>query len=82
MKATVELPDDLVIAAKKRAAELRRPLRALIEQGLRTELGRCRSTDRTGERRITLTWVEVDGGLPEGLDVSSREAIHEWLRSH
>jgi len=28
MKTTVNLPDDLFIAAKKRAAELRQPLRA------------------------------------------------------
>ena len=40
MKTTVELPDDLFIEAKKRAAELRQPLRALIERGLRMELGR------------------------------------------
>lgn len=40
MKTTVDLPDDLVIAAKQRAAELRQPLRALIERGLRAELGR------------------------------------------
>jgi hypothetical protein len=33
MKITVNLPDDLVIAAKKRAAELRQPIRTLIERG-------------------------------------------------
>ena len=40
MKITIDLPDDLFIAAKQRAAELRQPLRALIERGLRAELGR------------------------------------------
>jgi len=35
MKATIDLPDDLLIEAKKRAAELRRPLRSIIESALR-----------------------------------------------
>lgn len=78
MKTTVDLPDDLVIAAKKRAAELRRPLRELIERGLRAELRRSRA-DR--ERAVKLTWHTVDGGLPAGVDVGDRAAMHEWLRS-
>lgn len=81
MKATVELPDDLVVAAKKRAAELRRPLRVLIERGLRAELGRGDAGREGRERKVTLTWVTVDGGLPEGIDVTDRAAMHEWLRS-
>jgi hypothetical protein len=39
MKITIELPNDLFIAAKKRAAELRLPLRELVEKGLRHQLG-------------------------------------------
>lgn len=38
MKTTVELPDDLLIEAKKRAAELRVPLRSIIEESLRSGL--------------------------------------------
>ena len=78
MKITVNLPDDLVIAAKKRAAELRQPLRALIERGLRAELGRVAGR-RKAERR-TIRWVTVAGGLPPGVDVADRAAMHEWLR--
>ena len=78
MKTTVELPDELLIAAKKRAAELRKPLRALIESGLRHELSG--GSQRTaGDRKIR--WVTVDGGLPEHFDMSDREAMHEWLRT-
>jgi len=62
-KVTVDLPDDLFIAAKKRAAERRRPLRALIERGVRAELA-----------------VEPAAGLPPGVDVSDRAAMHESLR--
>ena len=38
MKTTVELPDDLLVAAKIRAVETRSTLRELIEQGLRRVL--------------------------------------------
>src|SRR5262245_52635639 len=38
MKTTVDLPDDLLILAKKRAAEQRRPLRALLAEALRSQL--------------------------------------------
>jgi hypothetical protein len=34
MKTTLELRDELLIEAKKKAAEERRPLRALVEEGL------------------------------------------------
>jgi hypothetical protein len=80
VKTTVELSDDLFIAAKKRAAELRCSLRALIERGLRHELEGKRSVRATRPRRIR--WVTVRGGLPRGLDVRDRTAMHEWLRAH
>lgn len=82
MKATVELPDSLFVAAKKRAAELRRPLRTLIERGLRRELDRDRSARAEPRKRVKLRWVTVKGGLPPGVDVSDRAAMHEWLRTH
>jgi hypothetical protein len=79
MKATVELPDSLFIAAKKRAAELRRPLRTLIESGLRRELER--PARGQPNKRVKLRWVTVRGGLPPGVDVSDRAGMHEWLRT-
>jgi len=81
MKTTVDLPDDLVIAAKKRAAELRRPLRELIERGLRAELGRSGADRENRKRRMKLKWITVEGGLPAGVDIEDRAAMHEWLRS-
>jgi hypothetical protein len=75
MKTTVDLPDDLLIEAKKRAAEERRSLRSLLAQGLRMVLER----GRRSPRRAGLRWVTSAGGLPP-VDVSSREQMHEWLR--
>jgi len=79
MKTTIELPDELLIRAKKRAAELRRPLRALVEEGLRRQLAEPR-TKKRGRRAIR--WVTAPGALPPDLDVADRERMHEWLRRH
>ena len=78
MKTTVEIPDDLVIAAKTRAAETRSTLRELIERGLRHELQRPRRDESTG--RGAIQWVTVDGGVPPGLDLRDRASMSDWLR--
>jgi len=76
MKTTVDLPDDLLVAAKKRAAELRIPLRALIEAGLRRELA---ALDASEPRHVDIDWIVAEGGVPKGLDLSSREDLGDWL---
>ncbi len=77
MKTTVELPDELLIEAKKRAAELRVPLRQLLEEGLRARLRRKKGSRRAKKRHIH--WITVPGGLPPGLDASDREKVHVFL---
>jgi hypothetical protein len=81
MKTTVELPDELLIRAKKRAAETRTPLRVLIERGLRRELAGSSASKRLRRVPRKITWVVVPGGLPPGLDVSDRSSLHDWIRS-
>lgn len=81
MKTTIELPDELFVAAKKRAAELRKPLKTLIEKGLRSELAESRGK-RPARGKKRLRWMIVDGGLPPGLDVGDRVEMHEWIRRH
>ena len=39
MKTTIDLPDDLVAQAKRAALERRTTLRALVDRGLRREIG-------------------------------------------
>lgn len=77
MKTTIDLPDELLIAAKKRAAELRCSLRTLVERGLRRELAVTKGGDKVRKRKIQ--WITVDGGVPPGLDLQSRAAMHDWL---
>lgn len=80
MKTTIELPDDLFVAAKRRAAEERTTLRAIVERGVRAQLRRPqKAAPRAG--KASIRWVTVDGGLPRGLDLADRAAMHDWLRS-
>ena len=78
MRTTIDLPDDLAIAAKKMAAELRIPLRVLVEEGLRARLSQLKTPESSPQRKID--WVTVDGALPESLDLSDREQMYAWLR--
>jgi hypothetical protein len=75
MKTTLDLPDELLIEAKKKAAEQRRPLRALVEEGLRMALRKPAAQPRAKPVRL----ITVKGGLPRDLDLSNREAMHNWL---
>jgi hypothetical protein len=75
MKTTLELPDELLIEAKKMAAEQRRPLRAIVEEGLRMALRKPQS--RKPKKPVRL--ITVKGGLPKNLDLSNREAMYEWF---
>jgi hypothetical protein len=78
MKTTLDLPDELLIEAKKAAAEQRRPLRALVEEGLRLVL---RAPQRRARpKRVRL--VTVKGGLPRNLDLSSREKMYDYLEKN
>lgn len=76
MKTTLDLPDELFVAAKKRAAEERRTLRDLVASGLREHL-RTRTPRR---RAAAIVWVTVKGGLPVGVDVADRDRMHDALR--
>ena len=71
-KTTIELSDDLVRKAKALAARRGTTLRALIEQGLRTEL---RNERRTG--RFVLRDASVDG---DGLQTEFRKADWSLIR--
>lgn len=77
MKTTFDLPDELFVAAKQRAASERTTLRAIVERGLRAQLG---TAPRPPRQRRRLRWVTVAGGLPPGMDLRDREAMHDWLR--
>ncbi len=74
MKTTVDLPDALLMDAKKRALDERKPLRALIEDGLRLRL----ASEPAAARRRSIRWVVAEGGVPD--EVRDRTAMYDWLR--
>jgi hypothetical protein len=74
MKTTFDIPEELLIRAKKHAAELRRPLRALVTDGLRAQIESTgRAATNTKAKRTRIRWVTVAGKLAPGLDVADRE---------
>ena len=77
VKVTVELPDELFIAAKKRAAETQATLKEIFERSLRRELHNTGRPKRPKRRPIC--WVTAKGGLPPGMDVANREHLYQWL---
>lgn len=77
MKTTINISDDLLVRAKKYAAEQRCPVGQLIEESLQRELQR--RLHRQGAYNRSIRWVTVDGDPPDGLDLSSREALYDWL---
>jgi hypothetical protein len=62
MRTTIRLPDDLLAAAKRRAAETHRSLTAVIEDALRQALSR-KPGPRRGARTRLPTFAG-DGLLP------------------
>lgn len=78
VKTTLDLPDELLIAAKKQAAEERTSLRKLVARALRRELGSGRKSGES-ERRIDWGSITADRGLEPGVDISSREAMWDFL---
>ena len=81
MKTTFDIPDELMVRAKKRAAELRKPLRVLVTEGLRAQLAGAKGPSATSPAvKRKIKWVTAPGGLPPDLDLTSREQMHDWLR--
>lgn len=79
MKTTIELPEDLFVAAKKEAAERRVTLKVLVESGLRRELAAGRPGGAPSAKRRRIRWVTVAGGLPPGVDVADRGSMYEQI---
>ena len=73
MKTTVEIDDTLLLAAKRAALDRGTTLRALMEAGLRNELAAPR------RRRRPLKIITAPGGLPPGMDITSRRKMWEWI---
>jgi hypothetical protein len=79
MKTTIDIPDVLMIRAKKRAVELRRPLRELVIEGLQARLD-TKPNQHPTKKPVKIRWVVSQGGVPPGLNVANREELAAWLQ--
>ena len=77
MKTTFDLPDALVLEAKKLAVEERRTLKALVVEGLNLVLARPGAAARPPRK---IRWVVARGGVPP--ETSDRTAMHAWMERH
>jgi predicted transcriptional regulator len=76
MKTTIELSDELVMEAKKLAIERRTTLRALVEQGLRHELGMPAEPASHPLERIATLDAEIWKGVKADRYVAGERA--DW----
>jgi hypothetical protein len=67
VRTTIRLRDDLLRRAKKRAAEERRTLTSLVEEGVALALARPAKT--RGER-VELPVSRASGGVQPGVDLN------------
>ena len=79
MRITVELPDDVLLAAKRKELESGTTLRDIIQRALRRELMHVSGQPARGPRRIR--GVTSAGGLPPDLDISDRSKMWDWMQN-
>jgi hypothetical protein len=74
MKTTIDLPDMLLVQAKKLAAEEHCSLKSLVEAGLEYIL--THPHPQTKPRR-QIQWVVAEGTVPA--ETADRAAMYDWL---
>lgn len=74
MKTTLNLDDQLLREAKKRAAEEGTTLKRFVEEALRDAL-----TEAPPAEPYVFDFPVVDGGGPPLVDVADREALYDLL---
>ncbi len=76
VRTTIELNDDLLRRAKRRAADDGTTLRAIIEQALRTHLAARGAAPRG---RYVLRWRTERGVLQAGVRLDDRDALFDLM---
>lgn len=75
MKTTIELDDELLRAAKQRAAASGQPLRAFIEDALRARL----LPRPRGRSKFKLDVPVIKGKAPPAIDIADRNALYDLM---
>jgi len=74
MRTTIEISNELLRQAKKRAADEGAPLRKVIEEALRFYLGR-----RSKNKRYELKWRTERGRILPGVRLDDRDALFDLM---
>jgi hypothetical protein len=75
MRTTIDIEDQLLSMAKKRAVEEGTTLRSVVEAALRQSLFRKEKRDQ----KFRLRWKTVQGKRVPGVDVSDRDVLYERM---
>ncbi len=75
MRTTVSIPDELLVAAKRRARQRGKSLGSVIEDALRRELAEVEGYRPRPEVPV----FEGGTGPRPGIDLTSNRALHEVL---
>jgi hypothetical protein len=75
MRTTLDLDDELLAAARKRAAERGTTLTAVVEEALAASLAPAPST----AARYRLEWKTHRGRLLPGVDVADRNSLFDAM---
>ncbi|HVW11689.1 MAG TPA: hypothetical protein VHC90_24070 [Bryobacteraceae bacterium] len=76
MRTTIEIPDELMRNAKKRAADEGTSLRAVVETALRQHLSGGAQTDRKFRLKLT---PHPKGRLLPGVVLEDRDMLYEIM---
>jgi hypothetical protein len=74
MRTTMDLSDELLRKAKRRAADEGIPLREVVETALRRYL-----LTRRERGRYRLSWRTEKGGLQPGVNLDDRDALFDRM---
>lgn len=82
MRTTLQLEESLFREAKEQAAREGKPLKQLLEEGLRLVLKQRRERLSSGGTPLTLPVSTCTGGTQAGVDLSDNSALEDILFSH
>jgi Arc/MetJ family transcription regulator len=74
MRTTIDINDQLLRAAKKRAADEGKPLRQIVEGALRAYLGR-----QAKPRTFKLQWRTERGRIQPGVRLDDRDTLFDLM---
>ena len=75
MRTTLDIPDEVLASAKRRAIEDKSTLTEIVEKALRVYV----SPGRGRRRRVMKKWVVVKGSRLPHVDVSDRDRLFEVM---